>query len=194
MSKEAKKYPESDQWQDLYGYVLYRYALARVSDAFVAEELVQEAFLAALESANRFREQSTVQTWLIGILRHKIMDHFRMQLKKQQLELPIEASNADQDLFDGSGKWLRPPVAWNCDPHQALQSTEFRQILTQCVNAIPTEKRTVLLSRAVDGLSGREICKLLDITPTHMWVLMHRARGALRRCLEERWFSRRKGQ
>jgi len=194
MSKEAKKYPESDQWQDLYGYVLYRYALARVSDAFVAEELVQEAFLAALESAHSFREQSTVQTWLIGILRHKIMDHFRMQLKKQQMELPIEASNADQDLFDGSGKWLRPPVAWSCDPHQALQSTEFRQILTQCVNAIPTEKRTVLLSRAVDGLSGREICKLLDITPTHMWVLMHRARGALRRCLEERWFSRRKGQ
>ncbi|MBI2821955.1 MAG: sigma-70 family RNA polymerase sigma factor [Acidobacteria bacterium] len=189
MSQKSTQPPDAEQWVRDYGPALHRYALSRVLDHGVAEELVQETFLAGLKSFERFQGQSSVQTWLIGILRHKLLDHFRQESKKRESEVPLDDSDPEGDLFDERGRWARPPVKWNVDPHSALHSEEFRQVLARCLRGIPPQKRTVLLLRAGEGLSGKEICKQLAITPTHLWVLMHRARGALRRCLEEHWFG-----
>ncbi len=187
----SKNKAESEQWQQEHWKALYQYALTRLADASVAEDLVQETFLAGLKSAERFKGESTVRNWLVGILRHKIIDHFRSQFRRQQLELPIVDDESESDLFDGRGRWVRPPIIWNTDPHQALQSQEFRRVLSECLGTILPDRRTVLLLRTVEGLSADEICKQLEITPTYMWVLMHRARAGLRRCLEERWFKKR---
>lgn len=188
MSQEPTKQPNPKHWANDYGPALFRYALARVSDRGVAEELVQETFLAALKSFDQFEGQSTVQTWLIGILRHKLLDHFRSQFKRQAVEIPMEEDDPERDLFDARGRWKHPPAQWGSDPHVALQSREFRQVLNDCLGRISPEKRAVLLLRTAEGLSSDEICRQLAITPANMWVLMHRARAALRRCLENRWF------
>lgn len=192
MFQEQAKRPSAEQWANDYGPVLYRYALARVSDRGVAEELVQETFLAALKSFDQFQGQSTVQTWLIGILRHKLVDHFRGQFKKRAVEIPMEEDDPEHDLFDARGRWKHPPAQWGSDPHAALQSQEFRQVLSDCLQGIPPDKRAVLLLRTAEGLSSDEICGELSITYANLWVLMHRARAALRRCLEKRWFGAKK--
>lgn len=188
MSGESPNQLAAEQWAKDYSQALYRYALARVSDQAVAEELVQETFLAALKSFDQFQGQSTVQTWLIGILRHKLFDHFRSQFKRQAVETPMEEDDPERDLFDKRGKWAHPPVDWSTDPHAALQSQEFRQVLADCLRGIRPEKRAVLILRTAEGLTTEEIGKQLGITPANMWVLMHRARAMLRRCLEKRWF------
>ncbi|MBI4445430.1 MAG: sigma-70 family RNA polymerase sigma factor [Acidobacteria bacterium] len=181
--------PDEEKWARDFGPVLKRYALIRVGDSAVAEDLVQETFLAALRSRDRFEGRSSIQTWLTGILRHKILDHFREQFKNREVELQILENGPEDDLFDSRGNWVKPPVSWKESPEDALKTKEFREILLLCLEGIPRQKRLVLLLRNVDGLSGEEICKEFGISSTHLWVLMHRARAALRRCLEERWFK-----
>ncbi|MFQ5737944.1 MAG: sigma-70 family RNA polymerase sigma factor [Acidobacteriota bacterium] len=179
----------AEEWVSQHGDALYRYALGLVRDPVEAEELVQETFLAALKSSSGFKGRSSVRTWLTGILRHKIFDHFRHQTKRLEIESAEE--DVESDLFDQRGRWLRAPGSWPRDPHKILEDAEFQRVLKECVDGLSPLKRAVFFLRISEGLSGKEICKVLEITPTHTWVLAHRARGAIRRCLDERWFGER---
>lgn len=168
---------------------MYRYVLARCSRADVAENLVQEAFVSALRSKDSFSGRSSERTWLMGILKHKLMDYYRTKSRERPVD-DIDAMPEDVgELFERNGKWKQGPADWGQAPEKALANTEFREILGECLGHLPVRQAAVFSMREVDGLETDEICKELDVTETNLWVMMHRARARLRLCLEVNWFG-----
>ncbi len=173
---------------------LFRYALLQTRDASMAEDLVQATFLAALQSAGGFRGDSSPRTWLIGILRRKIVDQFRAG---QQAAVPlqdatrIEGELADTEimdrLFSRNGTWEERRQAWS-DPDSALEQEDFWSTFEACLKAVPGTAGRAFVLRELVGLEAEEICKNLRISRSNYWVLMHRARLRLGDCLDKRWF------
>jgi RNA polymerase sigma-70 factor, ECF subfamily len=168
---------------------LLRYASLQLRNHEAAEDAVQETLVAALAAEKSFAGRSNLRTWLTGILKHKIIDAIRRAGRERPLEAPgDEASPDDLDaLFDATGHWREPPQAW---PEQALEDKQFLQALERCLAALPARTGQVFLMREHLGFDTGEICKELGITPTHCWVLLYRARMALRECLEKGWLGR----
>jgi len=160
-------------------------------DAAAAEDAVQEALLAALAGEANFAARSGLRTWLTGILKHKIVDTIR----RQSRERPVSDQDADADarefdgLFDERGHWETPPEAWE-QPEGALGQKQFLAALEACLRALPERTAQAFMMREHLGCETAEICKELGITATHCWVMLHRARMALRLCLEKNWFGR----
>ena len=180
---------DPQNWPDLYGDFLYRFALLRTHEASVAEEMVQETFLAALQARNRFAGQSTERSWLIGIMKHKIVDHFRKVFR----EIPtdeLDRLSAEDDTdgtFDWDGHWRldqRAPLDWPDNPAGILEQKQFWDVLKRCLGELPPRMAQVFTLREVDEASTEEICAMLGITPSNLWVLLHRSRKHLRECLE----------
>ncbi len=179
------------QVEELRPYLL-RYATLQLRDAAAAEDAVQEALLAALAGEAAFAGRSNLRTWLTGILKHKIVDAIRRQSREAPApELPNEdGDGGDFDaLFDRRGHWQDAPQAWE-QPEQALGQRQFLAALEACLRALPERTARVFLMREHLGLETSEICKELGITSTHCWVMLHRARMALRQCLEMNWFKK----
>lgn len=174
------------QWVNQHGDVLYRFALLRVRDPSSAEELVQETFLAALKATESFREKSSERTWLIGILKHKLVDHIR----RTRREIPSDAIDAEVDAyFNDSGAWTVPPsLAGN--PVSHTEQEEIRRRLAECMRALPERLSRAFVLTQVDGVLAAEVCKILGVTATNLWVLLHRARLRLRKCLEDGGFGK----
>ncbi len=171
-------------WLQRHGDYLYRHALFRLRDAAAAEDVVQETLLAALKSSNRFVGRSNERTWLVGILKHKIIDHFR----SSQREAQLECCDNDDEFFDKAGAWRSTsrPVAWNVNPESALELKDFQRSLEWCLNQLPERLAQVFVLREIDELTTQEICSLLNITPTNLWVMLHRARLRLQHLLGAR--------
>ena len=179
-----------ETWLDHYGDALYRYALLRVRDSAVAEDLVQETLLAGIKSVSNFSGKSTVQTWLTGILKHKIIDYLRKQQREPTIlsEQDLGADLIDYQ-FDGQGHWQNAPAPWS-NPEQAQHDEQFRQIFNECLDRLPEQMAQLFILREMDGLSSQNLCKLLDISTTNnLWVILSRTRMKLRLCLESRWFE-----
>jgi len=185
---------DSQNWPDLYGDFLYRFALLRTREASVAEEMVQETFLAALQARHRFAGQSTERSWLVGIMKHKIIDHFR----KVAREIPtddMERVGVGEDVdgtFDQGGHWkagASAPLDWPDNPAGALEQRQFWDVLKRCLGELPPRMAQVFTLREVDETSTEEICAMLGITPSNLWVLLHRSRKHLRQCLETHHFG-----
>jgi RNA polymerase sigma-70 factor, ECF subfamily len=167
---------------------LLRYAMAQLRDESHAEDCVQETLEAAIQNADRFGGASAVRTWLIGILKHKILDHFRRASRERPLPVEDETNLDDLDvLFKPDGHYVEPPAPW-ADPEQALTQREFFEVLESCMDRLPKNTALVFRMREVMGVEVEEICKELSITANNCWVLIYRARMALRVCLEQRWF------
>ena len=187
MSNNQKKDPET--WVDHYGDYLYRYALPRVQDSSVAEELVQETFLAALQSRKNFQGRSSEKTWLTGILKHKIADFYR-QKAKTPLDNELDPDSVNIDAFFGEkGEWKLKPADWTADPEKLYGQKEFIDVLNLCLSELSSRLAQIFVLREIDGLKTDEICKVLSITATNCWVMLYRARMYLRRCLESNWFT-----
>lgn len=170
---------------------LLRYASLQLRDAGAAEDAVQDTLVAALEGIERFAGRSSLKTWLTGILKHKIIDHLRRQAREQPLvndNAQNEAEAVDQ-LFRADGHWDKAPRTW-ADPDQALENRKFLEALQRCTEDLPPKTARVFMMRDVMEMSTDAICKELDITATHCWVMLHRARLALRECLEINWFGK----
>jgi len=166
---------------------LLRYASLQLRNREAAEDAVQETLVAALAAEKGFAGRSQLRTWLTGILKHKIIDSIRRSSREQPLA--DEASPDELDaLFDQSGHWREPPQDW---PEQALEQKEFLQALEKCLAQLPARTSQVFLMREHLGFATAEICKELGITATHCWVLLYRARMALRECLQLNWFGAR---
>jgi RNA polymerase sigma-70 factor, ECF subfamily len=155
-----------------------------------AEDVVQETLLAAVQGADGFAGGSTVRTWLVGILKHKIVDHIRRSSRERPLEsLDRETSLDDLDaLFRDDGHYLEMPADWG-DPEAALSQRKFFEALERCLEGLPRNTGRAFVMREVMGLDTDQICKDLEITATNCWVLLHRARMHLRVCLERSWFG-----
>jgi RNA polymerase sigma-70 factor (ECF subfamily) len=162
---------------------------AAVAD--LAEDAVQETLVAALASREGFSSRSSVKTWLTGILKHKIVDAIR-QRQRQPVILATFEEEIDLDEFDpmfkDNGAWEAPPADWG-DPENALSRQEFMQVVELCLEKLPPNTARVFMMREVMELETDEICKELTITANNLWVILYRARMALRHCLEQNWFS-----
>ncbi|WGS87648.1 sigma-70 family RNA polymerase sigma factor [Methylomonas sp. UP202] len=174
--------------------VLFRYALLQLKDNELADDAVQETLLAAWQSSANFQGKAGLRTWLIGILKHKIADHWRRSAREitasdfdQHDELSGE--NYEDDFFTENGRWISKPAAWN-DPEAALKQQEFWTIYETCQNNLPPKMAQVFMLRELVGLEAEEVCQETGISDANYWVTMHRARLRLRECLEIRWFNR----
>lgn len=183
-------------WVDRHGDYLYAFAFSRVRDEAAAEDLVQDALLAALQARGSFSGKSSERTWLTGILKHKIIDYFRKYSRETELTGDeLDLSSYDY-LFREEGEWKghwtaeARPIRWTQDPEQVLEHAEFRGILTHCLGELPERVANAFSLREMDGLEAREICEILMISMSNYWVIMHRARLHLRRCIDFNWFRR----
>lgn len=178
----------AEQWLDKYGDALYRYAFYRVRDASLAEDLVQETLLAAFKARGQFAGRSTEATWLTGILKNKIVDQLRKSLREQPSHGGEELDGLEEAYFDSAGHWKAAPNAWR-EPDDALEQSEFWQIFQRCVDGIPAKQAEIFKLCEIDGLPAKDIGKVLDVSPTNVWVALHRARLKLRECMEKLWFN-----
>lgn len=194
-SMSVNQLSDPESWVDQHGDFLYRYALLRLRDPAVAEDVVQETFLAALQARHNFAGQSSEKTWLVGILKHKIIDHFR-KISRERPVHDIELRPDDPvELFQTSGEWIghwdleRGPTEWAADPGHVLEQMEFWKVLERCLSELPARMASAFTLREMEDLSSEEICKALGISATNLWVMLHRARAHLRHCLEMNWFG-----
>ena len=176
--------PEPGEWPDRYGDALYRYALARLRRPHDAEEAVQETLLAALQARGEFQGRSHPRTWLIGILKRKVGYRLRAAAREAR-----RADLTDLDAwFDARGKWRKSPRRWD-DPADAAERSEFWRVVRRCLGRLPARMAAAFTLRTLDDEGPDEVCRELAITPGNLWVLLHRARLGLVRCLELHWFD-----
>lgn len=175
-------------WLTEHGDYLYRYALLKLRDEAAAEDMVQETLLAALSAWKRFSGQSSVRTWLTGILKHKILDLFRARAKEPQYtpasaDPVAELAVLEQALFDATGHWISPAQTW-ADPEACLDQQRFWEAFTHCLDGLAPLHARAFHLREMEGAGTEEICKELDITSTNCWVILYRARLSLQQCLK----------
>jgi RNA polymerase sigma-70 factor (ECF subfamily) len=186
---------DPERWVDEHGDYLFKYALMRLRDPSKAEDAVQETFLAALKGGKSFRGRSAEKSWLVGILKNKICDHYRKAARETSFtDLEFYADEeSDRFVREGMFKdgWIHEagPQEWN-SPGASLDSEVFWQTYRDCSSKLPKNVATVFTLREVDGVQSREICTMLNISEKNLWVMLHRARMALRRCLETNWFAK----
>ncbi|HUQ26545.1 MAG TPA: sigma-70 family RNA polymerase sigma factor [Burkholderiales bacterium] len=163
---------------------LVRYAGLQLRDSHAAEDAVQETLVAALAAEASFEGRANLRTWLTGILKHKIVDAIRRMSRDPE---PVGDIAEFDALFDETGHWGEAPVAW---PENSLEQKQFFLTLEECLARLPDKTARAFMMREHMGFDTDEICKELAVTPTHCWVLLYRARMALRECLETNWFRK----
>jgi RNA polymerase sigma-70 factor (ECF subfamily) len=173
---------------------LIRFATAKLRDVDQAEEVVQEALLAALEGVGGFSGNSTLRTWLTSILKFKIIDFQRRVIAERahftdppQDECAEGPERLDK-MFDETGHWKPRLSAW-ANPDGALEQKQFFVIFEKCMDKLPPATARVFFKREVMGMDTDDICKEESITASNCWVMLHRARMSLRECLDCNWFQ-----
>src|SRR3974377_2376317 len=181
-----------------HGDYLFKYALMRLRDVAKAEDAVQETFLAALKGGKAFAGRSAEKSWLVGILKNKVGDHYRKASRETPFTDMEFYSDEESDRFipDGMFKdgWIHElgPQEWS-SPGASLDSEVFWKTFHDCSTKLPKNVAAVFNLREVDGVESKEICTMLNISENNLWVMLHRARMALRRCLETNWFAKQEG-
>jgi RNA polymerase sigma-70 factor (ECF subfamily) len=169
---------------------LVRYATLQLRNAEAAEDAVQDTLVAALAGETGFAGRSNLRTWLTGILKHKIIDAIRRATRERSVETadPGDEATEFDALFDGRGHWREAPEAWT-SPEASLEQKQFLAALERCLQGLPRRTAEAFMMREHLGLETHQICQELGISATHCWVLLYRARMALRRCLQANWFG-----
>ncbi len=196
----APRLSDPERWVEEHGDYLFKFALVRLRDQTRAEDMVQETFLAALKGGQSYAGRSAEKSWLVGILKHKILDYYRKAARETSFTDLEFYSDEESDRFipDGLFKdgWIHDagrelgPMEWSSDPGASLDSQAFWKTFHDCSSKLPRNISAVFTLREVDGVESKEICKLLNISENNLWVMLHRARMALRHCLETNWFGK----
>lgn len=176
-----------NQWIDLYSDYLFNYTITRVRDRETAQDLVQDTFMAGLKSMKNFKGEASERTWLVSILKRKIIDHYRkINSKKGQAEVRV---NFSQD-GDEEGNWLEKKVADPFDKtaEDTIENTELGLAIHECLSKLPQKQADVFKMKTLLGYETEAICNELNITASNLWVIIHRARTGLASCLKENWF------
>jgi RNA polymerase sigma-70 factor (ECF subfamily) len=163
----------------------------QLRSAATAEDVVQDTLIAAFEGAARFQGASEFQTWVFSILKNKIIDELRRTQRApayddEKAEAALDEAVAG--LFDETGHWAEMPAAWG-NPQASLEQKRFWEVMDACLTQLPTAPARAFMMREFLDLETAEICKELAISTSNCWVLLHRARLALRECLALRWFG-----
>lgn len=179
---------QPQKWIDNYADALYAYTVARVSDTGLAEDIVQDTFLSAWKNKDTFKGEASEKSWLFTICKNKIIDHYRKKANS-----PVQYAEADTSdiYFDNDEHWTREdkPEDWHIDYNQTIESKEFYDILEYCKKKLQELQQSVFVMKYMEELDSEKICKVLGITPSNYWVLMHRAKLQLRSCLEKNWIN-----
>jgi RNA polymerase sigma-70 factor (ECF subfamily) len=167
---------------------LLRFARSQLRNDVWAEDAVSETLLAALEKPGSFAGRSQLKTWLVGILKFKVIDQLRHHAREATVLVDEDGEDLEELLFQADGHWCEKPRDWG-DGFAVVEQREFLEVLEQCHALLPPVQGRVFMMREWLELDTAEICKELAITSTNLWVLLHRARLRLRDCLEQRWFQ-----
>jgi RNA polymerase sigma-70 factor (ECF subfamily) len=154
--------------------------------------MVQEALVAAVAAYRRFQGRSSMKTWLVAILKRKIVDHFRRMRVRSIVSDVEDAESSDDGLFDETGHWRTMPNRWALNPGSAYEQKEFMNVLCRCLGKLPARLSGIFMLREFEEMSTKEICKEMDISEANVWVMLHRARLQLRDCLEVNWLKERR--
>ncbi len=175
-----------EDWLNEHGDYLYRYAMKKVHDSEAAFALVQETLLAAWKG--NFKGNSSVRTWLVGILKHKVIDFIRKQIQNRKI-IDNLGNDPLSDYFNEQGAWLEPQNRLHDRPEHHAQNNQLQHHLTECIFTLNEQQRTIFVLREINGESTENICQACDITPSNLHVIMHRARLALCKCLTDFGYS-----
>ncbi len=180
---------DPQEWVDRHGDYLFRYALIRVRNEAVAEDLVQDTLLAALRARNRYDGQQTERAWLTGILKHKVVDHFRQLARERAVSQDELWPEELEGRFDDLGLWKHGPelgpADWGADAAALMERREFMAALKECLARLPPRCADAFVLREMEGVDSGAIQQSLGVTPANFWVLLRRARMQLRLCLEQ---------
>lgn len=184
---------DPQEWVDRHANYLFRYALIRVRHETVAEDLVQDTLLAALQAKDRYTGQQTERAWLTGILRHKVVDHFRRLARERTVSQDDLWPAELEGRFDDLGLWKHEPelgpAEWGADAASLIERREFMAALKECLARLPQRCADAFILREMEAVESRQIQESLGVSPAHFWVLLHRARMQLRLCLEQNWLK-----
>jgi RNA polymerase sigma-70 factor (ECF subfamily) len=178
-----------DKWVSLHADYLYNYTISRVNNHDLAKDLVQETFFAALKAMDNFQGKASERTWLISILKRKIIDYYR---KINSAKGKAEVSMNFYTDGENEGDWIeeRAPTDWNAEIEKSIENDELSKTLENCINQLPEKYAIVFRMKTIQQFDTEDICKELEITASNLWVIIHRARTQLRKCMEENWFKK----
>lgn len=187
------KISSPENWVSQHGDYLFRFAMVKLRDEHMAEDAVQETLLAALQGHKDFSGDSAERTWLVGILKHKIVDLIRKKVREPTLvnvDEPMEfgEDSVTESMFDDTGHWVTPCQDWG-SPDKMFEQKRFWEILNECLKRLPPQLPMLYSLREISGMETEDICKDLDISPTNSWVMLHRARLGLKQCFELNWLG-----
>lgn len=179
---------DTDQWVDRYADYLFNYAITRVNDTYMAGELVQETFIAGLKSMKNFKGEATERTWLVSILKRKIIDQYRKSnSKKGQAEVRMDFSTTSEQDGDWLEEQVEDTATLNAESH--LENKELGLAIEICLEKLPIKQAEVFKQKTILEQETETICKEHNITASNLWVIIHRARVQLMQCLNEEWFK-----
>jgi len=176
-----------NNWVKLYSDYLFNYTITRVKDRETAQDLISETFLAGLKSKVNFKGEASERTWLISILKRKIIDHYRkINSKKGKAEVRMRYSSDSET----EGDWLEERVADPFDKtaEDILVNSELGDAIHDCLDKLPENQANVFKMKTILNYETETICYDLNITASNLWVIIHRARIALADCMEKNWF------
>ena len=185
-----------DSWVSNYGDYLFSIALMKTNNTEIAEDLVQDTFLSAIKAAKNFKGESSEKTWLVKILQNKIIDHYRKKdvLKNAATYLNDSDKGFEEHFFapddHSEASWTKDalPGYWKSGADASIQQDEFNKVLEFCISKLPSKLLPVFVSKYMEEEETEKICKDYGISPSNYWVILHRAKLLMRKCLEKNWF------
>ncbi|MDO6597821.1 sigma-70 family RNA polymerase sigma factor [Oceanihabitans sp. 2_MG-2023] len=178
---------DPNKWIDSYSDYLFNYTISRVNDRDLAKDLVQDTFFAGLKSMKNFKGEASERTWLISILKRKIIDYYRkINSNKGKAEVRM-SYNSDSET---EGDWLEERVADPFDKtaEDTIENEELGEAIYSCLGKLPEKQATIFKMKTIEGIDTETICNELKITASNLWVIIHRARTAMASCMEKNWF------
>lgn len=177
---------DPDKWVDRYSDYLFNYTIVRVNDREVANDIISETFLAGLKSMKNYKGEASERTWLISILKRKIIDYYRKtNSNKGQAEVKMNFPDSDNE-----GDWLEERVADLSDmtAEDQMENRELGLAILDCLDQLNEKQAKIFRMKTIEGIDTEEICNEFNISPSNLWVIIHRARTSLAKCLEKNWF------
>ncbi len=177
-----------EEWVDKYGDYLYGFAMSRLRNPEAAQDCVQDTLLAGIKALKSFDGSRDIKFWLRGIMRNKIVDQIRKSIKENKVDIEAEDEALLESFwFKYSGIATTNPDPWQFNPRKYYDNSEFWVVFDSCIKEVKEPARQAFILRVLEDKTTEEVCKLLDVTPNYLWVLLHRARQQLKQLLETNW-------
>ena len=177
-----------ETWVERYSDYLYGYAMSRLHDPELAADCVQETFMAGIKALDRFDGSRDIKFWLRGIMSHKIVDEIRKLVKENKVDIDTENETLLESFwYQYSVSTTANTSSWQFNPRKNCDNHEFWEIFDECIQQVKNPAHDVFILRVLEDKSADEVCRIMNITPNYLWVLLHRARLQLKVSLEAKW-------